>query len=91
MMTFVQIGEFWDSKSDKKISEAEPVMQIQVQAADPELYVKRAEEVRVETEAELQQKRTEIMNYVNYVVPTILKDIERRGHSCVLSRDRGMA
>ena len=74
MMTFVQIGEFWDRKSGKKIPEAEPVIPIQVQAADPELYVKRAEEVRVETEADRQQKRAEIMNYVHYVVPTILKE-----------------
>lgn len=74
MIAFVRIGEFWDSKSGKKISEVEPVNPIQVQAADPELYAKRAEEVRVETEADRQQKRTEIMNYVHYVVPTILKE-----------------
>ena len=71
MIAFVRIGEFWDSK---KIPEVEPVIPIQVQAADPELYVKRAEEVRVETEADRQQKRAEIMNYVHYVVPTILKE-----------------
>ena len=74
MIAFVQIGEFWDSKSGTKIPEVEPVIPIQVQAADPELYVKRAEEVRVETEADRQQKRAEIMNYVHYVVPTILKE-----------------
>ena len=74
MMTFVQIGEYWDSKSDKNTSKEDPVIPAQVQAADPELYAKRAEEVRVETEAERQQKRTEIINYVNYVVPTILKE-----------------
>ena len=74
MMTFVQIGEFWDSKSGKKIPETEPVNPTQVQAADPDLYVRRAEEVRVETEAERLQKRADIMNYVNYVLPTILKE-----------------
>ena len=74
MMAFVRIGEFWDSKSDKKISEAEPVIPIQVQAADLELYAKRAEEVRVETEAERQQKKDTIMNYVRYVMPIILKE-----------------
>lgn len=74
MMTFIQIGEFWDSKSDKKIPEAEPITPIQVQAADPDLYVKRAEEVRVETEAERQQKKETIMNYVRYVMPVILKE-----------------
>ena len=85
MIAFVQIGEFWDSKSGKKIPEVEPVIPIQVQAADPELYVKRAEEVRVETEADRQQKRAEIMKLCS------ANDSERGGHSCILSRDRGMA
>ena len=74
MMTFVQIGEFWDSKSGKKIPEIEPVTPTQVQTADPELYAKRAEEVRVETEAERQQKKDAIMNYVRYVMPVILEE-----------------
>ena len=47
MMAFVQIGEFWDSRSGKKTSEADPVIPTLVQVADPELYAKRAEEVRV--------------------------------------------
>ena len=42
MMTFVQIGEYWDSKSDKNTSKEDPVIPAQVQAADPELYAKRA-------------------------------------------------
>lgn len=37
-------------------------------------YAKRAEEVRVETEAERQQKKDAIMNYVRYVMPVILKE-----------------
>ena len=74
MMTFVQIGEFWDSRSGKNTSETATVIPTQVQAADPELYAKRAEEVRVETEAERQQKRADVMNYVNDVLPTILKE-----------------
>ena len=74
MMTFVQIGEFWDSTSGTKIPETEPVNPTQVRAADPDRYGRRAEEVRVETEAERLQKRADIMNYVNYVLPTILKE-----------------
>lgn len=37
-------------------------------------YAKRAEEVRAETEAERLQKKTDIMNYVSYVMPAILKE-----------------
>ena len=74
MMAFVQVGEFWDSKSGKKIPETEPITPTQVQVTDPELYIKRAEEVQVETETERQQKKADIMNYVNYVMPLILKE-----------------
>ena len=74
MMAFVQIGEFWDSRSGKNTCEPDLVIPAQVQVADSELYAKRAEEVRVETEAERQQKKDTIMNYVRYVMPVILKE-----------------
>jgi len=74
MMPFVQVGELWDRKSGKNETKEEPITPTQVLATDPEQYAKRAEEVRVETEAERQQKKADIMKYVGYVMPLILKE-----------------